>query len=479
MSGAVLVAGCCCGADADDLGNPRGRATWRRTVELVGGPEGVPITFTGWACSASYTAYFNFGDYLGSLSGTEYAIHGVQEWTVEFHCPAPYVSNSAGALHIGGVHVADVPCERWVYPMKVDGDIDYRITTPAEEWVPDGGWTLPCSSGVATGYVRRHQTGPDAVDVTENTHDIYTIYWIPTVTAEITALTVFFLSGGPWSMELSGGTLTLTRTATGTAYTFSGTLGAVRTAINATAGGTLISASFGSPITFAGTTTVTLADCNAIAAFTPGSSATIRMLAVGQKLQPAGNVRIQLWPTGAPGGSYLEGSTGIGCVPPSGMDGIHHGYFDAVGYPNTAAGALAWLRTWYYPKFTSEPPTMEGVNSGFGSFWSPLRGASSYTDSYGYFATIGEDVPEFPYWKGTTVECQPATNPWAGICNDAQWLMDFFHNVCGEGTCGTPLVPCTPFPMCPQQVSTYGSVTYGDFTYTGTAELTGNMRLLL
>lgn len=57
--------------------------------------------------------------------------------------------------------------------------------------------------------------------------------------------------------------------------------------------------------------------------------------------------------------------------------------------------------------------------------------------------------------------------------------MDFFHNVCGEGTCGTPLVPCTPFPMCPQQISTYGSVTYGDFTYTGTAELTGTMRLLL
>lgn len=33
--------------------------------------------------------------------------------------------------------------------------------------------------------------------------------------------------------------------------------------------------------------------------------------------------------------------------------------------------------------------------------------------------------------------------------------------------------------MCPQQVSTYDSVGYHDYTYVGSAELTGSLRLLL
>jgi hypothetical protein len=234
-----------------------------------------------------------------------------------------------------------------------------------------------------------------------------TFNYLPVSSADVAGLVVTIVSGGPWKIKVAGGGLTIS-SASGTTYSFSGTLISAASAISATSGGSLFTATVGSLVygsvalvsdlkTFE-TEYLTRASC----------STNVPLIFAGEDLAPSSISQSHFVDTSSSGGTPFAFQ-----VP-----------FDsaalALGYEDTKAGYLDWLKKPKYPKYPvgyGSPGTItpysdsynlfnqlegyffNGGSSGLIKYWSDSPGTSTATWVYD---TADYWNPPYPLTEQTT-----------------------------------------------------------------------------
>jgi len=155
------------------------------------------------------------------------------------------------------------------------------------------------------------------------------------------------LASGPWDISVSGGVITIVN-ASGTTYTFSGTLTSAATAIAATAGSTLFTASVAGGVLGSVALVSDLKHQEHKGITTASCDIGLVLIRAGEKVAPSNISQSHFFRTFA---------SGL-CVTTQQLS-----YADAVtaGFADTHEAYDAWLRTPRYPKF----PTGWAENQGF------------------------------------------------------------------------------------------------------------------
>lgn len=299
-----------------------------------------------------------------------------------------------------------------------------------------------------------------------------TFNYIPVATGDIVGLQITPILG-TWSIVVAGN-LTISDT-TGASYTFSGTLTSVAAAINATAGGTLFSASI--PANINGPVAL-------VSDLKPSSSKTNQPVSgcvVGLILIYSGE---ELAPSSICQGPFSEVYDFTGPQPLK----FDQFAIDA-GFADTSAGYLSWLSAVRTPKWPTQY-VVDPVNDP--SAWSTdslnvLNGVSAYIQPVfgspvGVFKTnwsTTAGVSSKPY--NSVIACpftlQTTSFQVIGTYCPQTEICETFNGYPGEGCCN-PLNAYCPFPYASSSLAycILGNDSfdcYPDRTFSGTLSVSG------
>lgn len=301
---------------------------------------------------------------------------------------------------------------------------------------------------------------------------IITFNYIPVATGDIVGLQITPILG-TWSIVVAGN-LTISDT-TGASYTFSGTLTSVAASINATAGGTLFSASV--PANINGP----VALVSDLKPFTSKTNQPVSGCVVGLLLIYSGE---ELAPSSISQGPFIEVYDITGPQPLK----FDQFAIDA-GYADTTAGYLSWLSAVRTPKWPIQyvVDAVNDANAWYTDSLNVFNGVSAYIvpvfgSPVGVFKTnwsITAGVSSKPY--NTIITCpfvlQTTSHQVIGTYCSQTEVCETFSGYPGQGCCN-PLNAYCPSPYAGTSLSycILGNDSfdcYPDRTFSGTLSVSG------